>query len=81
MAEVVATVQNQGAPKTKRPIDRVTKGERATQLLKRKADSHVAHGWAVEWTGNTSFHAWKEYPENVDNPDEPARKDRWFSVE
>lgn len=80
MARVIVRVQNEGAPTAVRTIEPAVEGETPQQVLERKAASHVAHGWTVEWTGPAAFHAFKCYPENEDDPDEPSRKDRYFEV-
>jgi hypothetical protein len=51
-------------------------GETPSQILRRKAASHEAHGWTVDWTGEDGFHAHKCY----DLPGYPGRKDRFFRV-
>jgi len=54
--------------------------ESSPEILERKLLGAEYHGWQVERTSATEFHAWKEYEDGDGTPDRPNRKDRYFRI-
>lgn len=53
-------------------VEPISALETALEILVRKANSHIANGWAVTWNGTSLFHASKDKSW--------GRVDRYFSI-
>lgn len=60
--------------------DEKRKGESVALTLQRKLEGAEYHGWQVERTSETEFHAWKEYSDGDGTIERPHRKDRYFRI-
>ena len=75
---VYCTQYEEGISLGEREILPPLAGETSAQILERKAKSHAARGWEVEWTGSASFIASKRYHENELVVGEPFHRERHF---
>lgn len=60
--------------------DKHNPDETDAETLERKLAGAEYHGWQVERTSETEFHAWKEYGDGDGTIEAPNRKDRYFRI-